>query len=380
VTITFDAVINARLTPEIYMNQSCRIIPAALALAAACSSVTAAPLDALLSATHYEAAGKGEVELGYDMMNTSLDFLNLRTKTSTTSSVGDYKGAHLHAGIALTPRLWIDGTYWKRKIDYRSFDAELDSWQVAGQYKLTDAAGPMPAIALRVGAWGDYADSLTKYSNSTVAGTKYTSATVTKPKDRQLQLDLIGTWLLTPQTSLSVFGGANRGRVTFDAVSATSRTSNGCEYNIAFSKAGLEGTLAQPCSAKVVITRFTQPASSSIDVYKEAQYESTTLQAGAMADWHNTNWRLRAGYQYQTIKRDHVDDIIASRGGTAYKHNHVLVTDVSYNVTPSIVLFVRGQIMNNQFNGEIPLAYNSLTAEKYHQKYGFVSTGLTVAF
>jgi len=362
------------------MNQYCRIIPAALAIAAACSSVKAAPLDALLSAAHDEAAGKGEVEAGYDMMNSSLDFLNLRTKSSTTtSSVGDYKGAHLHAGIALTPRLWIDGTYWKRRIDYRSFDAALNSWQVAGQYKLTDAAGAMPAIALRAGAWGDYAGSLTKYSNSTVAGTKYTSATVTKPKDRQFQLDLIGTWLLSPQSSLSVFGGANHGRVTFDTVSATARV-NGCEYNIAFSNAGIEGTLAQPCNAKVVITRFTQPASSSIDVYKEAQYGSTTLQAGAMAEWHNTDWRLRAGYQYQTMKRDHVDDIITSRGSVAYKHNHVLVTDVSYNVTPSVALFVRGQLMSNQFNGEIPLAYNSLTAEKYHQKYGFVSTGLTVAF
>lgn len=364
------------------MNLRTRLLPAAI-LVALSASASAAPFDALLTANHFQNAGSGEIELGYDTLTDSMDFLHLREKSTAanaTTTVGDYKGEHLRAGVAVTPRLWLDGTYWKRNIDYRSFDAKLDSWQIAGQFKLLDADGRVPALAIRLGGFGNSADSLTKSANTTVAGTKFTSATVNKPKDTQLQLDVIGTWTTSEHTALSLSGGAGVSKVKFDSVSATSRTSNGCEYNVAFSPAGLEATLASPCTAKVVIERFSQPASETIDVYKEAQYKSRFVQVGTNIDWHSGNWRARLGYDFQVMSRDDVDDIIENRGGKAYKHNHVLVTDVSYNVYKNVVLFARGQLMSNQFNGEVPLAYNSLTADKYNQKYGFVSVGVSVIF
>ncbi|MFD2271009.1 hypothetical protein ACFS07_07405 [Undibacterium arcticum] len=95
-----------------------------------------------------------------------------------------------------------------------------------------------------------------------------------------------------------------------------------------------------------------------------------------MAAWHSQDWRIRAGYQYQTINRSEVDDIIVSRGNTPYKHNHVLIGDVSYHAFKNTIVFLRGQYMANQFNGEVPLAYNSLTADRFNQRYGLVSTGL----
>ena len=58
----------------------------------------------------------------------------------------------------------------------------------------------------------------------------------------------------------------------------------------------------------------------------------------------------------------------------------MLVADVSYNVYKNAIVFMRGQFMTNQFNGEMPLAYNSLTADKYNQRYGVVSTGLMLVF
>lgn len=359
-------------------KQSCRILSATFLLASGC--IHAAPLDALLSATKPATPGQAIVEVSYDMTNSSLDFLHLRKKNGTTSDVGDYKGGHIGGGIAITPQLWLDGAYWKRKIDYRSFNADLTSWQIAGQYKFNQAAGAVPAVALRLGAWGNNSDALTKFTNTTVSNIKFTSATVHKPADQQVQLDLIGTWPVSQNTEISAFASAGASRVKFDSISATSRTKNGCEYNIAFDVAGAVGELAQPCSAAVVITRFVIPASETVDVYKEARYRSSYAQAGFMADWHSVNWRLRGGYQFQYIKRNDVDDIIVSRGGAAYKHNHVVVADVSYNAYKNIVVFVRGQFMTNQFNGELPLAYNSLTADKYNQRYGIVSTGLMLVF
>jgi hypothetical protein len=357
------------------MNPHYRLLSAAALVAlAASSSIAAAPLDALLTANHAPTAGAGEVEVGYDVLTDSMH------SSTSTSSVGDYKGEHVRGGVAITPRLWLDGTYWKRNIDYRSFDARIDTWQVAGQFKLLDADGRVPALAIRFGGYGNSADSLSKSANTTVAGTKFTSATIVKPRDTQLQLDVIGTWATSQNTAVSLFGGAGASRVKFDSVSATSRTANGCEYNVAFSPVGIEASLATPCTAKVVITRFSQPASETVDVYKEAQYKSRFVQVGANGEWHSGNWRARLGYQFQAMSRDDVDDIIEKRGGKSYKHNHVLVTDVSYNVYKNLVLFARGQVMSNQFNGEIPMAYNSLTADKYNQKYGFLSVGASVIF
>lgn len=349
---------------------------AALVALAAAGPVAAAPLDALLTVNHPQQAGAGEVELGYDTLTDAMR----SSSSKTSSSVGDYKGEHVRGGIAITPRLWIDGTYWKRDIDYRSFDAKINSWQIAGQYKFLDADGRIPALAVRFGGYGNNADSLSKSANTTVSGTKFTSATVVKPRDTQLQLDVVATWATSEHTAVSLFGGAGMSRVKFDSVSATSRTANGCEYNITFTQAGLEGNLAAPCTAKVVITRFTQVAGESVDVYKEAQYKSNFAQLGVNGEWHSGNWRARFGYQFQSIQRDNVDDIIEKRGGKSYKHNHVIVTDLSYNVYKNAIVFLRGQVMSNQFNGEIPMAYNSLTADKYNQKYGFASAGLSVMF
>jgi len=360
-------------------KKSCRVLPAALLLAS--SGLHAAPLDALLTATKPTTPGQAIVEVSYDMMNSSLDFLHLRKESENGSSnVGDYKGGHIGLGVAVTPQLWVEGAYWKRKIDYRSFDADLNSWQVAGQYKLSEAQGAVPALAIRLGAWGNDAKSLTKYTNTTISSIKFTSATVHKPADQQVQLDLIGTWPVSDSTELSAFASAGASRVKFNSISATSRTRNGCEYNIGFDDVGAVGELAQPCTAAVVVTRFTIPYSDTVDINKEARYHSSFAQAGFMADWHNVNWRVRGGYQFQYIKRDDVDDIIADRGGKAYKHNHVLVADVSYNAYKNVVVFLRGQFMTNQFNGEMPLAYNSLTADKYNQRYGVVSTGLMLVF
>lgn len=363
-----------------FMNTSSRVLGAFIFNAVACAIASAAPLDALLTANPSAVPGHVEMEVGYDAVNSSLDFLNIREKNKSASNVGDYKGAHVRGGVAVTPDLWLDGALWRRQIDYRSFVAEVNSWQVAGQYKILEGAHYVPSVAVRLGAWGNYADSLTKSTNTSIAGTKFTSATVTKPKDEQYQLDLIGSWQLSPNTEVSMFTGAGTSSVSYDTVSATSRTTNGCEYNVAFNDAGSVSTLAQPCSAPIVVTRYAQPVSATVNANKEARYTASYYQAGAMASWRSNNWRVRGGYQYQTIKRSEIDGIILARGNTPYKNNHILVADVSYKVMSNMFVFVRGQYMKNQFNGEVPMAYNSLTADRFDKRYGIFSAGLGWSF
>ncbi|MGS0743499.1 hypothetical protein ACVBEF_16995 [Glaciimonas sp. GG7] len=344
--------------------------------------VVAAPMDAFLSANQSKTPGEVQVEAAYDIVNSTVDVFNVRGSDSTYSgtNVGDYHGGHVRVGIAITPRIWIDGGFWRRNLQYSGDVAKINTWQVAGQYKLLDEAEDDASLAIRAGAWGNYADQLTKSSPTTLNGTTLTTVTASKPKDIQYQLDLIGTSTIFANTELSLFGGAGIGRVSLDAVNGTA-TKGGCNYNVAFGSDNIVGSLAQMCNASIVIDHFSIPNSTAgINVNTETQYKSTFYHLGGNVKWHTDNWQLRAGYQYQYINRDKIDDIVTSRGGQAYKSNHILMADVMYVLFKNTTVFVRGQLMTNQFVGEIPFAYNTLTASRFDRRYGIVSTGLVVTF
>ncbi|KAF3996618.1 hypothetical protein [Glaciimonas immobilis] len=342
----------------------------------------AAPMDAFLSANQSSTPGEVQVEAAYDLVNSTIDVFNFRNSSSGYSgtNVGDYHGGHLRAGVAITPRLWIDGAFWRRNIQYSGDIQKINTWQLAGQYKVFDGIGYEPSIALRAGAWGNYADQLTKTSPTTLSGATLSSLTVSKPKDVQYQLDLIGTSKVFEHTELTLFGGVGASRVTINSVNGTANFA-GCNYNIAFGETETVGTLAQMCNASIVIDRFAlSNAATGYYVNKETQYNATFYHAGANVKWHSDNWQLRAGYQYQYINRDYVDDVVKSRGGKIYQSNHILMADVIYKLFANTSIFVRGQYMTNQFTGEIPFAYNTLTASKFNNRYGIVSTGLIVTF
>ena len=344
-----------------------------------CPIALAAPMDAFLTANRPSVPGKTEIEISYDVVNDTLDVFNVRDSSDYAGTkIGDYRGAHVLGGVAVTPRLWVDGGLWQRKIEYGSDDAKLNTWQVGAQYKLVEAEAYRPAMAIRASAWGNYADSLTKSSPTTQQGVTLNTVNVNSPKDVQYQLDLIGTWPIGKNTELSAFIGGGRSRVSMSSLTATA-TRGGCLYNLSFEENNVIGTLAQPCSGGA--DRISIPNSEyGIDVNRETEYHASYLQAGLMAKWRYDRWQVRAGYQYQTLRRDNVDDIIESRGGKTYEENHILIGDIRYGLTQNLSLFLRGQYMSNQFVGEIPFAYNTFTAHRFNQHYGIVSTGLVFNF
>jgi hypothetical protein len=346
------------------------------------SSVYAAPLDALLSVNKNTTAGNVAIEASYDVVNSAVDVFRIRDRDADFSGtkIGDYHGAHLLAGVAVTPRLWLDGGLWQRQIDYRRDQAKIQSWQIAGQYKIVEAMGYRPSMAARLGTWGNSAGTLDKTLPTQFQGATLNSIRVAGPKDRQYQLDLIASWPVSESVEVTTFAGAGSSRVTIDSISGTT-TQNGCNYNLAFGRSEVTGTLAQPCSGSVVVERFTVSNSVyGVDVYNETQYSARYIHGGLSGKWTSGPWQLRVGYQYQALKRRNVDDIIERRGGMANKSNHVLIGELAYKITANISLFGRGQYMSNQFTGEVPLAYNTFTARRFNKRYGIVSAGIAVNF
>lgn len=342
-------------------------------------AVDAAPLDALLSADQYRKAGEFHADASYDAMNSTLDVLNIRGKDTlyAGTNVGDYSGLHLRAGYALTDRLSVEGGAWQRKITYRSDNETLQSWQSALQYRLNGNQKSRSLYALRLSVWGNQAGSLTKASPTTFVGKSVNNVTINSPRDIQEQIDLVGSWRLTRKTTASAFAGLGRSTVSTGNMSANYTSGNGCNYNLAFTATTTSGVLAAPCAAPgIILTSFSTPQG----LIQEFSYHANYYQLGGMLHWQHARWDLRGGYQFQYLNRSNVDSLIVSRGGTSYQTNHVLVADVSRKITPHVAVFARGQMMSNQFVGEIPFAYNSVTASKFSRKYGIASFGVTMNF
>lgn len=342
-----------------------------------CVAAQAAPLDALLSADQFQHAGEFHAEAAYDVVNSTLDVANVRGSTSYAgTNVGDYTGSHFRAGYALTDDLSFDGGLWKRNISYHLDQEVLNSWQLAGQYQLSGNANSDEHYALRFSGWGDSASTLSKSTPTLILGRNLTSYSVNSPQDRQMQLDMVGTWRLSQEYSASAFAGKGISHISTGDMNGTYTSGNGCNYNLNFNQTGTTGSLASPCGASIVVTSFATPQT----VLQEVNYNANYYQFGTMFQWKNEDWTTHLGYQFQRLNRGGIDALIISRGGTSYQTNRILVADISRNITRNIAVFFRGQLMTNQFVGEIPFAYNTATATKFSQKYGFATFGTSVSF
>lgn len=280
----------------------------------------------------------------------------------------------------MTRDLWVDGGLWKRTIDRQGDKAGINSWQAGAQYRFLDAQGGVPAMAVRISAWGNESNTLQKTSPTTVSGVTLNSVQVKDPTDRQLQADLIASWAVSQQTDVSAFIGTGVSRVKLGSLSGTA-TQNGCRYNLSFGTEAVTGTMAQLCNASVLVDRFVLANSTlGINVLNEAQYRARYLHAGVSGRWVSGNWQLRAGYEFQHLNRDRVDDVVRQRGGAPVDDNHTVIGEVMYRVTDHAALFARGQVMRRQFTGDIPFAYNTLTAGRFDKNYGIATIGMVFSF
>ena len=104
-----------------------------------------------------------------------------------------------------------------------------------------------------------------------------------------------------------------------------------------------------------------------------------TAHTGFNLAYNTGPWQWRGGYVMQNIQRSAVDDVIRSKNKTPYNLNHTLMGEVGYKMTRNTLLFTRGQVMSNQFLAEVPFLYNSLTSQRFNQRYGLLSIGLVAS-
>jgi hypothetical protein len=57
-----------------------------------------------------------------------------------------------------------------------------------------------------------------------------------------------------------------------------------------------------------------------------------------------------------------------------------VVGELTVRITTGVGALLRAQLMRHQFVGELPLAYNTLSATRFGSTYGIVSLGLSADF
>lgn len=340
------------------------------------STVHAAPLDDFLSAKTPMQLGSGSAEIAYDAVNKTLDVFHIRANDPqyAGTNVGDYSGVHARGNVNLDDKLSIDGGFWHRDIKYRSDTESLDSWQAAIQYLLAGNAYSDSLYAVRLSSWGDRAGTLKKSTPITVAGKTFDYIDVKDPHDVQFQADLIGTWKLNHGLTLSGLTGGGYSKVDAGSLVAGYK---GCAYAVNFSDTTTSGSQVGPCGA-VTSSSFSIPTHTNLS--EGLTYNAKYAHAGFNLQWQYQQWTVKGGYLFEAFDRSHVDDIVKKLGNTPHKTNHIFDGEVAYQFTPGAEVFVHGEMMTNQFLGEIPFTYNAVTSSKFNGKYGFASFGLRMRF
>jgi hypothetical protein len=193
---------------------------------------------------------------------------------------------------------------------------------------------------------------------------------VNNAKDHTLQADLIGSWALGA-AKLTAFAGAGQGKVTVGSITANA------------SGVPFLGNVTTTYSNGSFDNQLFDLASDIYKLNSELQsinYNTRMAQAGFNLAYSSGPWLWRGGYVLQNIQRTAVDDAIRNKNKTPYNLNHTLVGEVGYKLTPNVVLFTRGQAMNRQFLTEVPFLYNSLTSQRFNQRYGILSVGISAGF
>ena len=185
---------------------------------------------------------------------------------------------------------------WQRQIRNAVDTFRYCSWQLAGQYRLNEASGALPAVALRLGAWGNRASQTASTTPVRVQGAILDTVTVAQPRDRQFQADAVATWPLSLQLHVSALLGAGIGHLSYSGLSATT-TLNGCQYQLKFNGNNILGNLAAPCTgtgAAVIRQFFDSSGDYGVDVAGEIVWRSRFVRAGFNAHWPSGPWDLPA--------------------------------------------------------------------------------------
>ncbi len=302
------------------------------------------------------------------------------------STIGNYGG--WHGGLRWQGgRAGLDASVWQRHIDDGARTQSLRSWRLGGQWRLNGPdrpgaeASPATSWALRGSAWGSDAQRLTRQTGAALAAgaldTRLSTISLERPRDRQIQLDLLMSRALTPAWSVHAALGAGRSRVGNRAVSATADVA-GCPYTLDFGARELVATPAEACGEALIVAVPNSLLPSAAQ--PETNYRARLAHLTLAVRLDQPGWSATLGYDRLAWSRERIDALIDARGGSALRNSQSLTAQLQFDLLPGLAGLLRVQVMDHAFLAELPLAYNTQTHSQFAHRYGLVSAGLVARF
>ena len=306
-----------------FFFQKNKIMRCGLILLSVCTGHTAlaAPNDEFLHTEPNLDEPRFRSEVGYDLMNDTVDVFNLRTRQGPVSAgTGDYHGGHVMLGYNLSPNWSTEASYWNRNIEFGSTENSINSWLVSLYYDPFAQPMAQDRAVLRFSVWGDQAGNLNKNSSTVVNGRTFNQISVRNPSDIQAQLDAIFSSILDERNLITGFVSAGISRVDVGSVNASLKRGN-CTFNVNIDADNVAaGTLAAPCAVsggQLLNASFTEnSALYGIDVSKDLNYTATYFELGGSWRWKYKRLTTNLGYEYQYLSRNGVDKRVSNFGAS----------------------------------------------------------------
>lgn len=338
----------------------------------------AAPNDLFLQSTNFLAQKDEALHIGFsvDAVNDTLDILDIRESEGITDkSAGDYQGLHLAAQYDFNPQWSIEGSFWHREIDYSKDTNKIQSYLFGINFLPHFNLSKNNAIKLRASIWGNTADALDKTTPTKVNSYNFEHVKVKNPEDLQLQFDTIFSHKIDHMNQINFLGTLGWSKTKIDSLQVqTSRF--GCPFNITISSNnqylghGLESCIGTTIQGNA--------SSFGLDVQKDLNYTSYYAGFGGSWNFRYQKFESQLAYSYQRLWRNDIDDRIRNFGNQAIKDNHSLGAKFSYDVHPKITPFIKAELYQNNFVGQIPFLYNGITASRLDKRYGLASLGVVL--
>jgi hypothetical protein len=362
------------------------LVAAGLAATLAAAAVRAAPGDALLTAWPERDAARGIAEISVARASRSFDFAApddaaAPAPDAPTGGRSRYGDVQLGAGARIGDGLWLAGRAGQRTLGDGVDRFRYRQWLLSAQARVHDGGGAIPAVALRVAAWGHRAGAVETSTPVVVRETRLDTVRVERPSDRQLQLDAIATW--TPRTDwqTSVALGVGRSRLGYRALSATTQL-DGCRYALAFNGNDVFGELAEPCDTGggVVEQFYDETGTYGVDVVRELGWRGRFVQAAVGAAWRGERWSLRGGLLLQRTRRDVIDDALRQRGRPWFRATRIVTLEAAWRFQPAVEGVLRLDTGRHLLVADLPVTYNAASSGRLAGRTSLLTVGLRASF
>lgn len=341
--------------------------------------VSAAPNDLFLQAKDYLSKHNNalQVSASVDAVNDTLDILDIRESEGINDkSAGDYQGFQLAAQYDFNPQWSIEATLWQREIEYTKDTNKIKSGLLAISYSPDQYLTKNNALKFRASVWGNTADRLDKTTPTRVNGYNFEQVKVNDPEDIQFQFDTIFSHKIDHMNQLNVFAQLGYSKVSVGHLDLQTRYS-GCPIQVNINKNNQYS--ANSLSTCPYSLSFNGDANDfGLDVQKDLNYTSYYAGFGGSWNFRYQKFESQLAYSYQRLWRNDIDDRIRNFGNQAIKDNHSLGAKFSYDVHPKITPFIKAELYQNNFVGQIPFLYNGITASRLDKRYGLASLGVVL--